>query len=122
MIMKEFLYSKIYNAKITSTSTGAGVGTTFAGGSITISGELLKAAKLYENQKVIIADINNGNRFETYIVKTDVPKTISIDGAAARLVSVDDKIIIMAFEVIHNRDIPNHRPIVITVNDNNKII
>ncbi len=113
--MKEFLYSKIHRAVITDANINYI-------GSITISEELLKAAKLYEYQKVLIADINNGSRFETYIIKTDMPKTICINGAAARLVSIGDKIIIMAFEMINDCDIGEHKPIIVNVDDNNEII
>lgn len=113
--MKEFLYSKIHKATITDANI-------HYVGSITISKELLERAKLSEYQKVLIADINNGNRFETYIIKTDIPRTICVNGAAAKLVSTGDKIIIMAFELINNHDINEHKPIIINVDDNNKIM
>ena len=113
--MKEILYSKIHRATIMDANIDYV-------GSITISKELLEVAKLYEYQKVLIADINNGNRFETYVIKTDVPQTICINGAAAKLVSKGDKIIIMAFELINDHDIVNHRPIIINVDENNKIV
>ena len=113
--MKEFLYSKIHRATITDANVDYV-------GSITISEELLQAAKLYEYQKVLIADINNANRFETYIIKTDIPRTICINGAAAKLVSIGDKIIIMAFELLSDPEIDSHKPVIINVDDNNKVL
>ena len=67
-------------------------------GSITVDGELLDAAGILEYEKVQIVDINNGSRFETYTISGEPGSgMICLNGAAARCVSVGDKIIIMAY-------------------------
>jgi aspartate 1-decarboxylase len=67
-------------------------------GSITVDEELMNAAGLFENEKVTIADIDNGERFDTYVIKGEKGKgDICLNGAAARLVHRGDKVIIMAY-------------------------
>ena len=66
-------------------------------GSITVDEELLEAAGILEYEKVQIADINNGSRFETYTIAGDRGSgVICLNGAAAKCVEKGDKIIIMA--------------------------
>ncbi|OIP25392.1 hypothetical protein AUK11_00395 [bacterium CG2_30_37_16] len=65
-------------------------------GSIIICRELMEAADLWAGEKVLIANINNGNRFETYVMEGN-GKEIIVNGAAAHLVEKGDIIIIMAF-------------------------
>jgi aspartate 1-decarboxylase len=68
-------------------------------GSITIDDELLQRADIWPGEKVLVADVDNGARFETYTVKGNAGSgTICVNGSAARLVKKGDKIIIMAFE------------------------
>ena len=67
-------------------------------GSITVDKALLDAAGIYEYEQVAVADIDNGSRFETYTIAAESGSgIICLNGAAARCVSVGDKIIIMAF-------------------------
>jgi aspartate 1-decarboxylase len=67
-------------------------------GSITIDEELMDAANLLEHEKVTIADINNGERFDTYVIKGKRGSgTIGINGAAAHKVNVGDLVIIMSY-------------------------
>ena len=55
----------------------------------------------FKYEKVLVVDINNGERFETYVIKGEDPKNaFQINGAAARLVTVGDRIIVLAFAVI----------------------
>lgn len=91
-------------------------------GSITVDLDLLDAAGIYEYEKVHIVDINNGNRFETYIIAGERGSgLICLNGAAARCVQVDDKIIIMAYCTMNNDEVKNHRPNVVFVDEKNKI-
>ena len=77
-------------------------------GSITVDADLLDAAGIYEYEKVAIVDIENGNRFETYTIAGERGSgMICLNGAAARCVSVGDKVILMAYaqltpEVVRN--------------------
>ncbi|MDR3236131.1 MAG: aspartate 1-decarboxylase [Prevotellaceae bacterium] len=67
-------------------------------GSITIDEDLMDAANLLEHEKVTIADINNGERFDTYVIKGKRGSgTIGINGAAAHKVNVGDLVIIMSY-------------------------
>ncbi len=86
-------------------------------GSITIDRSLLEEADIWPGEKVLISDVNNGARFETYVVAGDAGSgTICVNGAAARLVRVGDRIIIMAFELA---DAPIE-PRIVLVDDKNR--
>lgn len=92
-------------------------------GSITIDIELLKASGIVEYEKVEIADIDNGNRFETYAIAGEAGSgIICLNGAAARLVDVGDKIIIMAYAAMTPEEAKEHKPTVIFVDENNGIV
>ncbi len=91
-------------------------------GSITIDKELLSAAGILEYEKVQVVDINNGNRFETYTIAGESGTgLICINGAAARMVAVNDKVIIMAYANMTIEEANIHRPRVVFVNDHNEI-
>lgn len=91
-------------------------------GSITVDEELLRAAGILEYEKVQIVDINNGNRFETYTIAGDAGSgMICLNGAAARCVSVGDKIIIMAYGNYDMQEAKEHKPSVVFVDEENKI-
>ena len=89
-------------------------------GSITVDVELLEAAGILEYEKVQIVDVNNGNRFETYTIAGERGSgMICLNGAAARCVSVGDKVIIMAYAQITPEEAKTHQPQVVFVDDNN---
>lgn len=92
-------------------------------GSITIDEKLMKEANLFENEKVQIVNINNGERFETYVIKGPSGKgDICLNGAAARLVQPKDKIIIMSYCIIDENEAENFNPKVVFVDENNNSI
>lgn len=92
-------------------------------GSITIDSELLRESGILEYEKVEIADIDNGNRFETYAIAGEEGSgIICLNGAAARLVEVGDKIIIMAYAAMNPEEAREHKPTVIFVDEKNNII
>lgn len=92
-------------------------------GSITVDEDLLEASGIYEYEKVQIVDISNGNRFETYTIAGERGSgLICLNGAAARQVQVNDKIIIMAYAVMDENEIKSNPPKVVFVDDNNKIV
>lgn len=67
-------------------------------GSIEIDEELMKAVDLKEFEQVLVVDIENASRFETYVIKGKAGSgVIALNGAAARLVEKNDRLIIMAF-------------------------
>jgi len=91
-------------------------------GSITIDKELMKAANILENEKVHIVDINNGNRFETYVISGEANSGVMcLNGAAARCVQPGDKIIIMTYCYMEEQKAKEHKPIVVFVNEDNTI-
>lgn len=92
-------------------------------GSITVDEDLLDASGIYEYEKVQIVDINNGSRFETYTIAGERGSgLICLNGAAARQVQTGDKIIIMAYAVMDEKEIKNNPPKVVFVDDDNKIV
>lgn len=88
-------------------------------GSITIDYDLMKAADLVEYEKVQVANISNGNRFETYVIKGEAGSgTIGLNGAAARLGGVGDLVIIIAYGHIDKSETIS--PAIVIVDKNNK--
>ena len=91
-------------------------------GSITVDTELLEVAGILEYEKVQIVDVNNGQRFETYTIAGEKGSgMICLNGAAARCVSVGDKIIIMSYCEVNSDEAKDHRPKVVFVNDENQV-
>ncbi len=83
-------------------------------GSITIDEDLMDAANILPNEKVQIVDNNNGNRFETYVIRGERGSgVICLNGAAAHLVSVGDIVIIMAYTWMDDKEARTFKPAVI---------
>ncbi|MEO1927075.1 MAG: aspartate 1-decarboxylase [Nautiliaceae bacterium] len=112
----EMLYSKIHRATVTDANLNYV-------GSITIDEELMESANLFVGQKVDIVNINNGERFSTYVIKGERGKRdICLNGAAARKVHPGDKIIIIAYASMSLQEAEEFKPAVIIVDDENNII
>ncbi len=112
----EMLYSKIHRATVTDANLNYV-------GSITIDEELMEQANLLVGQKVDIVNINNGERFSTYVIKGERGKRdICLNGAAARKVHTGDKIIIIAYASMDLEEAKNFKPAVLIVDDENNII
>lgn len=91
-------------------------------GSITVDQDLLDAAGILEYEKVQIVDVDNGSRFETYTIAGDRGSgMICLNGAAARCVSVGDKIILMAYASLTPEEAAVHHPKVVFVDGGNRI-
>lgn len=91
-------------------------------GSITIDVDLLEASGIIEYEKVQIVDVNNGARFETYAISGERGSgMICLNGAAARCVQPNDKIIIMCYCDMDEEEAKAHKPKVVFVDDENKI-
>ena len=92
-------------------------------GSITIDSNLLAESGIMEYEMVAIADIDNGCRFETYVIAGEAGSgIICLNGAAAKCVNVGDKVIIMAYAQMTPDEAKSHKPTVLFVDDNNKIV
>ena len=91
-------------------------------GSITIDVDLLEASGIIEYEKVQIVDVNNGARFETYAIAGERGSgMMCLNGAAARCVQPNDKIIIMCYCDMDEEEAKAHKPKVVFVDDENKI-
>ena len=91
-------------------------------GSITIDVDLLEASGIIEYEKVQIVDVDNGARFETYAIAGERGSgIICLNGAAARCVQPNDKIIIMCYCDMDEEEAKAHKPKVVFVDNENKI-
>ncbi|MBO7370036.1 MAG: aspartate 1-decarboxylase [Campylobacter sp.] len=109
------LQSKIHRATITDANLNYV-------GSITIDKNLMKAANLLEFQKVDVLDINNGERFSTYIIKGEKKGEICLNGAAARKVCVGDLVIIVSYADMDANEAKTHKPTIVHVNEKNEVV
>ena len=92
-------------------------------GSVTIDEDLLDAANMVENEKVTVVNVNNGARFETYIIRgARGTGTLCLNGPAARQVSLGDVVIIFSYAQIDFADARAHRPTVIFPNEHNRLV
>ncbi len=106
-MMIEVLKSKIHRVSVTQANLNYV-------GSITIDAALMEAANLLEGEKVSIVNNNNGERFETYIIKGERDSgCICLNGAAARRVAVGDIIIIISYAQLEFEDAKSFKPWVI---------
>lgn len=111
----EMLKSKIHRAVVTQAEVNYV-------GSITIDETLMKAADILEYEKVQIADVENGERFETYVIAGEADSgIICLNGAAARKVLAGDKVIIMSYAQMEREEVNAHPPKVVFVDENNRI-
>ena len=106
-MMIEVLKSKIHCARVTEANLNYM-------GSITIDEDLMDAANLIAGEKVAIVDNNNGERFETYIIKGERGSgCICLNGAAARKVQIGDIVIIMSYALMDFEEAKTFKPSVI---------
>ncbi len=92
-------------------------------GSITIDEDLMDAANLYENEKVQIVNNNNGERLETYVIRGERGTgIISLNGAAARKVSIGDIIIIMSYAMMTVEEAKKFKPTAVFPNEQNRLV
>lgn len=92
-------------------------------GSITIDQDLMRAADILEGEQVDVVDITNGARLTTYAI-TGKPGSgvIGINGAAAHLINPGDLVIIMSFRAVEERNLGDHVPRVVHVDEGNRIV
>ena len=92
-------------------------------GSITVDEDLMDAAGIMEYEQVHVVDIDNGSRLVTYVIRGERGSgMICLNGAAARLVSVGDKCIIMCYAAFTAEEARQHEPAVIFVDENNWLV
>ena len=109
------LYSKLHRATVTDANLNYV-------GSITIDRDLLDAAGLIVGQKVDIVNINNGERFSTYVIEGERgKKDMCLNGAAARKAEIGDKIIVIAYASMTLEEANSYKPKVVLLGEDNSI-
>ncbi len=114
-MLRQILLSKLHRATVTECDINYN-------GSIKIDAALLEASGMHEFEKVEIFDINNGARFSTYIILGERGSgEISINGAAARMVQIGDKIIIINYGMLDEAEMQSHKPTIVVLGEANSI-
>jgi len=110
------LKSKIHRARITDSNL-------YYEGSFTIDENILEEANILPNEQVSVVNINNGERFETYVIPGKRgSKDFCLNGAAARKGAIGDEMIIISYAHLNEEEIKTHQPTIILVDKNNNII
>jgi len=113
-MVRYMLKSKIHRATVTEARVDYV-------GSITIDADLMDRADMTPYEKVLVADVDNGVRLETYVIEGPRGSgVVCMNGAAARLVDKGHKIIVMTFGGYEEREARTHRPIAVFVDENNQ--
>lgn len=109
--------SKIHRATITEANLNYR-------GSLTVDKVLMDAAGMIPYQQVSVVNVNNGSRIETYLIEGERNSgIICLNGAAARMGAVGDKIIIITYGLVERNSVPqDYSPVVVHVDENNRII
>ncbi len=111
-MLRRFLTSKLHRATITATALDYE-------GSLGLAEELMEAAALQAGEMVSVFNITNGHRFETYVIPMPRgSRTVSLNGAAARLGEVGDRLIILAYALAETAPPPR----VVKLDEKNNII
>ncbi len=115
-MLVKLLKSKLHRATVTDTKL-------HYPGSIAIDSRLVEAAGIMLYEFVLIADLNNGNRLETYVIPAEADSgQITILGAAAHLIKPKDLIIVLSFGYYTPEEAKKLKPKIIVLDENNKII
>ncbi len=114
-MLREMLRAKVHRATVTETRVDYH-------GSLTLDADLMQAAGMLPFERVDLYNADNGARLSTYVIPGEAGKgDACVNGAAARLASVGDRIIIASYASLTPEEIPSHRPTVVLVNDRNRI-
>lgn len=114
-MLREVLHSKIHMARVTRALP-------HYVGSITIDEDLLRASGMRVNDRVLISNCRNGERFETYIFRGPPGSgAIEVNGAAAHLVEEGDEVIIMHYALMDDAEYSRNRPTVLIMGEKNTI-
>jgi aspartate 1-decarboxylase len=115
-MLREMCKSKIHQAVVTEANL-------YYSGSITIDGNLMKEANIYPNEKVQIANLNTGERLETYTIAGEKDSgEICLNGAAARCAQVGDTILIISYCILEDKEAKKFHPRIVHVDQKNKIV
>jgi aspartate 1-decarboxylase len=113
-MLRQIMLSKIHRATVTICDPDYN-------GSISIDKKLLDLSGMQEFERVEIFNLNNGERFSTYVIVGKAGSgEIGINGAAARINQPGDKIIIVNYGLLTEEEIKKHKPVVVCVDDKNR--
>ena len=114
-MLRKMMRAKIHRATIT------GCNPDYVG-SITIDADLLRASGIRPNEAVLVLDVDNAARFETYVIRGEPGSgVIAINGAAARLVEVGHKVLVVCFGLLNEDELEMHEAKVVLVDDVNQV-
>lgn len=114
-MLRKMLTGKIHRATVTQCDPDYV-------GSITIDADLLRAAGIRPNESVLVLDIDNAARFETYVIKGEAGSgIIGINGAAAKLVEPGHRVIVVCFGLLDPSELDDHEAEVVICDDDNRI-
>lgn len=115
MILRQMCRAKMHRLKVTEACIDYE-------GSLTVDEDLLLAAGMLPGEKVQVVNINNGQRFETYLIAGQKGSGIvCLNGGAARMGTVNDLIIVISYALVDEAGIKNFKAKVVLVDNNNKI-
>jgi aspartate 1-decarboxylase len=114
-MLRIVLKSKIHCATVTETNL-------HYEGSLTIDAQLMEAAELVHGERIDVLNLNNGERFTTYVIKGEEGSgIICVNGAAARLAQVGDKVIILSYALVDEKELREHKAKIVLVDEQNRI-
>lgn len=109
------LKSKIHRAKITEANL-------YYEGSFTIDSYILKKANILPYEKVSVVNLNNGERFETYVIPGEPGKRqFCLNGAAARKGTIGDEVIIISYSIFEENELQSYKPLIVLLDKDNNI-
>jgi aspartate 1-decarboxylase len=115
-MLREILKCKIHRATVTETAL-------HYEGSLSLAADLMESAGLVPFEKIHVVNINNGARFETYVIRAEAGSgAVILNGAAARLAQPGDRVILMAYGYVEEAKLGEHRPTILLVDERNEIV
>lgn len=115
-MQRHLMKSKIHRATITSADL-------HYEGSLTVDEDLLDAADLVDYEEIQVVNVNNGERLTTYVIPGPRGSgVIQLNGAAARLGMAGDVVILISYGIYDASEVAHHRPRVVHVDENNRIV
>ena len=116
-MLRLMLRAKIHRATVTDANLNYD-------GSLTVDENLLEAAGILPYEQVMVSNLNNGERFETYVIPSGTrgSGTICLNGPTARKGVVGDKVVIFCYEYYNEQELKAYKPVVIRVDEKNRMI
>lgn len=116
MILRQILKAKLHMAKITNTAL-------YYEGSVGIDAKLLAESGILPNERVQVLNLNNGERFETYVIQEEENSgTVALYGPAARCGQVGDRVCIISYVLVDEKEVSQQKPKTIVVDENNRVV